>query len=227
MEGSMRRIVCANCHLANKPVDIEVPQEVLLDTVFEAIVRIRYDMQLKQVLANGKRGALNVSTVLILPEGFELVSSDRISPEMKKEINNLSFQSYQPNHNNILVIDLVLGKRYSEIRFPILFSNLAIKTDVQFLKYLVYVGGNRGRGEIYLDGSNSDNTIFNAIAVGIGVQKERGEFEIIITDVSDERQVVDIISPGPELLVSEDESIKLDKPLTCNLNVGGFDQADA
>ncbi|PWA59310.1 hypothetical protein CTI12_AA393320 [Artemisia annua] len=36
-----------------KPVDIEVPQAVLPDTVFEAVVRIPYDMQLKQVLANG------------------------------------------------------------------------------------------------------------------------------------------------------------------------------
>eukprot|EP00268_Persea_americana_P038478 TRINITY_DN38056_c1_g1_i2.p2 TRINITY_DN38056_c1_g1~~TRINITY_DN38056_c1_g1_i2.p2 ORF type:complete len:124 (+),score=13.15 TRINITY_DN38056_c1_g1_i2:1043-1414(+) len=66
------RIVCANCHLANKPVDIEVPQAVLPDTVFEAVVRIPYDMQLKQVLANGKKGALNVGAVLILPKRFEL-----------------------------------------------------------------------------------------------------------------------------------------------------------
>ena len=42
------RIVCANCHLANKLVDIEVPQVVLPDIVFEAVVRIPYDMQLKQ-----------------------------------------------------------------------------------------------------------------------------------------------------------------------------------
>ena len=41
------RIVCANCHLANKPVDIEVPQAVLPDIVFEIVVRIPYDMQLK------------------------------------------------------------------------------------------------------------------------------------------------------------------------------------
>ena len=54
------RIVCANCHLANKPVDIEVPQSVLPNTVFEAVVRIPYDPQLKQVLANGKKRALNV-----------------------------------------------------------------------------------------------------------------------------------------------------------------------
>jgi len=61
------RIVCANCHLAKKPVDIEVPQSILPNTVFEAVVKIPYDMQIKQVLANGKKGALNVGAVLILP----------------------------------------------------------------------------------------------------------------------------------------------------------------
>src|SRR6266496_5466399 len=98
------RIVCANCHLANKPVDIEVPQAVLPDTVFEAVVRIPYDKQVKQVLANGKKGGLNVGAVLILPEGFELAPSDRISPEMKEKIGNLSFVNYRPAKKNILVI---------------------------------------------------------------------------------------------------------------------------
>ena len=30
------RIVCANCHLAKKTVDLEVPHEVFPNTVFEA-----------------------------------------------------------------------------------------------------------------------------------------------------------------------------------------------
>ena len=42
------RIVCANCHLAQKSVEIEVPQAVLPDTVFEAVVKIPYDQQVKQ-----------------------------------------------------------------------------------------------------------------------------------------------------------------------------------
>ncbi|KAK9186461.1 hypothetical protein WN944_017870 [Citrus x changshan-huyou] len=105
------RIVCANCHLANKPVDIEVPQAVLPDTVFEAVVRIPYDMQLKQVLANGKKGALNVGAILILPEGFELAPPDRISPEMKEKIGKLSFQTYRPTKKNILVIGPVPGQK--------------------------------------------------------------------------------------------------------------------
>nr|YP_010549006.1 cytochrome f [Sporobolus virginicus]UYL25244.1 cytochrome f [Sporobolus virginicus] len=224
------RIVCANCHLANKPVDIEVPQTVLPDTVFEAVLRIPYDMQLKQVLANGKKGGLNVGAVLILPEGFELAPPDRISPELKEKIGNLSFQSYRPNKKNILVIGPVPGKKYSEIVFPILSPDPATKKDVHFLKYPIYVGGNRGRGQIYPDGSKSNNTVYNATSSGIVkkiLRKEKGGYEISIVDASDGRQVIDIIPPGPELLVSEGESIKLDQPLTSNPNVGGFGQGDA
>ncbi|KAI3851450.1 hypothetical protein MKX03_013063 [Papaver bracteatum] len=198
------RIVCANCHLANKPVDIEVPQAILPDTVFEAVVRIPYDMQLKQVLANGKKGGLNVGAVLILPAGFELAPSDRISPEMKEK----------------------MGK----ITFPILSPDPAIKKDVHFLKYLIYVGGNRGRGQIYPDGSKSNNIVYNATSAGIVskiVRKEKGGYEISIADTSDGHQVVDIIPPGSELLVYEGESIKIDQPLTSNPNVGGFGQGDA
>ncbi|GJR29179.1 acetyl-CoA carboxylase beta subunit [Tanacetum coccineum] len=91
-------------------------------------------------------------------------------------------------------------------------------------------GGNRGRGQIYPDGSKSNNTVYNATASGIVskiLRKEKGGYEITIVDASDGRQVVDIIPPGPELLVSEGESIKLDQPLTSNPNVGGFGQGDA
>ncbi|KAH0446746.1 hypothetical protein IEQ34_024416 [Dendrobium chrysotoxum] len=103
------RIVCANCHLANKPVDIEVPQAVLPDT-----------------------GALNVGAVLILPEGFELAPPDRLSPEMKEKMGNLSFQCYRPNKRKILVIGPVPGQKSSEIVFPILSPDPATKKDVHF-----------------------------------------------------------------------------------------------
>jgi hypothetical protein len=51
------RIVCANCHLAQKPVEIEVPQGVLPDTVFEAVVDIPYDLSVKQVTGDGTNDA--------------------------------------------------------------------------------------------------------------------------------------------------------------------------
>jgi apocytochrome f len=38
-----------------KLVDIEVPQFVLLGTIFEVVIKIPYDTQIKQVIANGKK----------------------------------------------------------------------------------------------------------------------------------------------------------------------------
>ena len=61
----------------------------------------------------------------------------------------------------------VPGKKYSEITFPILSPYPAIKRDVHFLKYPIYVGGNRGRGQIYPDGSKSNNNVYNATTTGI------------------------------------------------------------
>jgi apocytochrome f len=212
------RIVCANCHLAKKSVDIEVPQSVLPNTVFEAVVKIPYDLQVKQVLANGKKGGLNVGAVLILPEGFELAPVDRF------------FQPYSNEKKNILVIGPVPGKKYSEIVFPILSPDPATNKDAYFLKYPIYVGGNRGRGQIYPDGSKSNNTVYNASTTGkINkiLRKEKGGFEIVINDISDGHEVVDIIPPGPELIISEGETVKIDQPLTNNPNVGGFGQGDA
>jgi len=224
------RIVCANCHLAKKSVDIEVPQSVLPNTVFEAVVKIPYDLQVKQVLANGKKGPLNIGAVLILPEGFELAPSDRIPPEIKEKMGNLFFQPYSNDKKNILVIGPVPGKKYSEIVFPILSPDPATNKESYFLKYPIYVGGNRGRGQIYPDGSKSNNTVYNASTTGkINkiLRREKGGYEIIINDILDGHEVVDIIPPGPELIISESESVKMDQPLTNNPNVGGFGQGDA
>lgn len=224
------RIVCANCHLAKKPIDIEVPQSVLPNTVFEAVVKIPYDVQIKQVLANGKKGDFNVGAILIMPEGFELAPNDRIPNLLKEKIGNLSFQNYRPDQKNILVVGPVPGKKYSEIVFPIISPNPVINKQAHYLKYPIYVGGNRGRGQIYPDGSKSNNTIYNASATGNikkVFRKEKGGYEITIERSSDGRQIVDIIPPGPELIVSESEFVKIDQPLTNNPNVGGFGQAEA
>nr|YP_009424133.1 apocytochrome f [Schizaea pectinata]APT66083.1 apocytochrome f [Schizaea pectinata] len=223
------RIVCANCHLAKKPVDIEVPQSVLPNTVFEAVVKIPYDTQIKQVLANGKKGSLNVGAVLILPEGFELAPPDRIPTELKDKLGKLSFQIYRPDKRNIIVVGPIPGASYQEIVFPILSPDPSTNKATHFLKYPIYVGGNRGRGQIYPDGSKSNNTVYNASVAGSItkiVRKEgRGGYEIIL-EGTDGREVTDTIPPGPEIVVSEGEFVKIDQPLTSNPNVGGFGQSE-
>uniref|UniRef100_A0AAU7YSC6 Cytochrome f n=1 Tax=Elaphoglossum sinii TaxID=3136286 RepID=A0AAU7YSC6_9MONI len=224
------RIVCANCHLAKKPVDLEAPQSVLPNTVFEAVVKIPYDTWIKQVLANGKKGGLNVGAVLILPEGFELAPSNRIPAEMKEKLGKLSFQSYRPGKDNVIVVGPVPGKLYSEITFPILSPDPGTNKEAHFLKYPIYVGGNRGRGQIYPDGSKSNNTVYTASVTGKikrVVRKEgKGGYEITIEESSGNRETADTVPPGLELIVSEGEFVKADQPLTNNPNVGGFGQEE-
>nr|YP_010932619.1 apocytochrome f of cytochrome b6/f complex [Klebsormidium dissectum]WKT06497.1 apocytochrome f of cytochrome b6/f complex [Klebsormidium dissectum] len=223
------RIVCANCHLAKKPVDLEVPQSVLPNTVFEAVVKIPYDLQAKQVLGNGKKGGLNVGAVLVLPEGFQLAPPERLSPELKKKVGSLAFQPYNSERKNILVVGPIPGKKYQEIVFPILSPDPASQKGAYFLKYSFHIGGNRGRGQIYPNGSKSNNTVYSASSSGKISQiitREKGGFEITI-EASDGSKAVDVVPPGPELIVSQGDSIKIDQPLTNNPNVGGFGQADA
>ncbi len=224
------RLVCANCHLAAKPTEIEVPQAVLPNTVFEAVVEIPYDQQVKQVLANGKKGDLNVGMVLILPEGFELAPADRIPEELKEKVGNLYYTPYSPEKKNILVVGPVSGNKYSKMVVPILAPDPATNKDVAYFKYPIYVGGNRGRGQVYPDGSKSNNTIYNASAAGTitaisPVQSKKGGYEVTITK-ADGSTVVDKIPGGPDVVVKEGQVVTADQPLTNNPNVGGFGQKD-
>lgn len=223
------RIVCANCHLAQKPVEIEVPQAVLPDTVFEAVVKIPYDKQIKQVLGNGKKGDLNVGAVLILPEGFELAPAERIPEEMKSKIGKLYFQPYNAENKNILVVGPVPGKKYSEMVFPILSPDPAKNKSVAYLKYPIYLGGNRGRGQVYPDGSKSNNTVYTASVSGkiivVEPVEKTGGYQVTIETNSGDK-VVEKIPPGPELIVKVGDFLQTDQALTNNPNVGGFGQGE-
>jgi apocytochrome f len=223
------RIVCANCHLAQKPVELDVPQAVLPNTVFEAVVRIPYDLQVKQVLGNGKPGELNVGAVLILPDKFQLAPPDRIDARIKKQTEKLFFQPYSPETKNILVVGPVPGKKYQEMVFPILAPDPENDKRVNYLKYPVYFGGNRGRGQVYPDGSKSNNTIYTSSAAGIVKEvvpvEKKGGFQIIL-ETKDGNRVTETVPLGPELLVKVGQNIRAEEPLTNNPNVGGFGQAE-
>jgi apocytochrome f len=224
------RIVCANCHLAQKPVDLELPQAVLPDSVFEATVKIPYDLNAKQVLANGKKGGLNVGFVLVLPEGFEAAPADRIPEELKEKTNGLYFQPYSAEQKNILVVGPVPGDKNQEIHIPLLSPNPETNKDVGYLKYPVYLGANRGRGQVYPDGSKSNNTFYTASKAGtianVEPASKKGGYNVTI-ELADGTTVVDRIPPGPELLVKVGDKVAADQPLTNNPNVGGFGQAEA
>jgi apocytochrome f len=210
-------------------VEVEVPQAVLPDTVFGALVRIPYDTQVKQVLGNGKPGDLNVGAVLLLPDGFQLAPPDRIPRDMKDRVAKLYFQPYSAAQKNILVVGPVPGKKFQQLIFPILAPNPEIEKTVNYLNYPVYLGGNRGRGQVYPDGSKSNNTASTAPRTGVVKEivpvENDGGFRVIL-ETKDGNTVTEKVPPGPELLIKVGQSVRVDEPITTNPNVGGFGQAE-
>lgn len=223
------RIVCANCHLAGKPAEIEIPQSITPDTVFEAVVQIPYDLDTQQVLADGSKGDLNVGAVLMLPEGFKIAPEDRMTEEMQEKVAGVFFQPYSETQKNFVLVGPLPGKQYQEIVFPILSPNPETDKGIQFGKYSVHLGANRGRGQIYPAGNKSNNNVYNASAAGTISQiakDEVGGYEVTI-NTADGSSVVDTIPAGPELIVSEGQEVAAGEALTNNPNMGGFGQEDS
>lgn len=223
------RIVCANCHLAAKPAELELPTSVLPDTVFEAVVKIPYDLKAQQVIGDGSKGGLNVGAVVMLPEGFQIAPEDRISEELKEKVGGVYFQPYAEDQPNVILVGPLPGEQYQEITFPILSPNPATNKTVHFGKYQVHLGANRGRGQIYPTGEKTNNNLFTASVAGSITkieQPEAGGYNVTIQPESGDA-VVEAIPAGPDLVVKAGDTVALAAPLTINPNVGGFGQDEA
>ncbi len=221
------RIVCANCHLGAKKTILEVPQSVLPDTVFKATVQIPYDLSAQQVLGDGSKGGLNVGAVLMLPDGFTIAPADRIPEDIKEEVGGTYFQEYSPEHPNWAIVGPLPGEQYQEIVFPVLSPDPATNKNVHFGKSLVFVGGNRGRGQVYPTGLASNNAVYNASATGTiaGIEKTDAGYTVTINKEAG-GSVTEEIPFGPELLFNQGDAVVAGKPLTSNPNVGGFGQTE-
>jgi len=221
------RIACANCHLAQKPVSIESPGSVLPDKVFEAVVKIPYDVNKKQILANGDRGPLNVGAVVILPEGFKLAPPARISSEIKAKNKGVYISPYSAKSENILVVGPILGDKNREITFPVLSPDPST-SDVKFLKYPIYVGANRGRGQINPNGEKTNNNAFISSVAGqvtAVTENSNGSYDVSIK--SADGSVVDQkITKGLTVAVKAGQFVTKDTLLTVDPNVGGFGQTE-
>jgi apocytochrome f len=222
------RIVCANCHLASKPTEIESPSAVLPDSVFEAVVKIPYDAKAKQILANGDKGGLNVGAVVILPEGFKLAPKKRIPQDVLAKNKGVYITPYSAQAENILVVGPITGDTHREITFPILSPDPKTNKNSPFLKYPVYVGANRGRGQVNPNGQKSNNNVLTSTVTGQveNIQyKEKGESTIFVKE-STGNTVEQKVPRGLDILVKPGTYVKADQPLTYDPNVGGFGQTE-
>ena len=222
------KLACANCHLNQKAIEIESPQAVLPNSVFEIEVKVPYDITRKQIGANGKKADLNVGGVVILPKGFKLASKNQISDEIKKKNKGVFISPYSTEFDNILIVGPIAGKKHQELIFPVVAPDPEKNSDVKYLTYPLYAGGNRGRGQVYPTGEKSNVNVFGAVKSGqiseIGTT-EKGAYDIKIIDTNGNEES-QIIPKGLELIVKKGDVVKVDQALNINPNAGGFGQEE-
>jgi apocytochrome f len=229
LEGT-GRIVCANCHLGKKPIDVVVPRAVLPNKVFEVGVSIPYDVSSRQIGADGSKATINVGSVLILPEGFTLAPKERLTDDRKARTKATFVQPYSKARPNILVIGPIAGYKKGHLRelvFPVLSPDPEKDKNTNFLTYPLYVGGNRGRGQLYPTGEKSNNNAYTSTVAGevssIRPAEDGTTLVGITTAIREENQIV---PKGLTLDVKVKDMVKVDQPLTLNPDLGGFGQEE-
>ena len=223
------KLACANCHLNQKAIEIEAPQAVLPNSIFEVVIKVPYDTSQKQIGANGQKADINVGGILILPKGFKLASKSQIPDEVKKKNKGVFISPYSTEFDNIFVVGPIAGKTHQELLFPVVAPDPEKNSDIKYLTYPFYAGGNRGRGQVYPTGEKSNVNIFGAAQTGqiseIQVS-EKGASTITIVN-SNGAKTSQIIPNGLTLVVKEKDVVKLDQALNLDPNVGGFGQEES
>jgi apocytochrome f len=223
------KLACANCHLNQKAIEIEAPQAVLPNSIFEVEIKVPYDVNQQQIGANGKKADLNVGGILILPKGFKLAAKNQIPQEIKEKNKGVFISPYSTEFDNILVVGPIAGKTHQELIFPVVAPDPEKNSDIKYLTYPIYAGGNRGRGQVYPTGEKSNLNVFGATQAGQITEiltSEKGDSNITIIN-SNGTKTSQLVPAGLNLIVKQGDIIKADQPLNSDPNVGGFGQEDS
>jgi apocytochrome f len=223
------KLACANCHLNQKAIEIEAPQAVLPNSVFEVEIKVPYDVSKQQIGANGKKADLNVGGILILPKGFKLAPKNQIPEEVKAKNKGVFISPYSTEFDNILVVGPIAGKTHQELIFPVVAPDPEKNSDVKYLTYPFYAGGNRGRGQVYPTGEKSNVNVFGATQAGQITEittSEKGESNIVIVN-SNGTKTSQVVPAGLNLIVKQGDIVKADQALNTDPNVGGFGQEES
>lgn len=223
------KLACANCHLNQKAIEIEAPQAVLPNSVFEVEIKVPYDINKQQIGANGKKADLNVGGILILPKGFKLAAKNQISNEIKEKNKGVFISPYSTEFDNILVVGPIAGKTHQELIFPVVAPDPEKNSDIKYLSYPIHAGGNRGRGQVYPTGEKSNLNVFGATQAGQITEiarSEKGDSNITIIN-SNGTKTSQLLPAGLNLIIKQGDIVKADQPLNSDPNVGGFGQEDS
>ena len=223
------KLACANCHLNQKAIEIEAPQAVLPNSVFEVEIKVPYDTSKKQIGANGKKADLNVGGILILPKGFKLAAKNQISAEVKAKNKGVFISPYSTEFDNIFVVGPIAGKTHQELLFPVVAPDPEKNSEIKYLSYPFYAGGNRGRGQVYPTGEKSNVNVFGASQNGQITEinpAEKGAVTVVIVN-SAGTQTSQVIPAGLTLTAKVGDIVKADQALNIDPNAGGFGQEES
>jgi apocytochrome f len=223
------KLACANCHLNQKAIEVEAPQAVLPNSVFEVEIKVPYDTSKQQVGANGKLSDLNVGGILILPEGFKLASKSQIPEEIKTKNKGVFISPYSSQFDNILVVGPIAGKTHQELIFPVVAPDPEKDSNIKYLAYPIFAGGNRGRGQVYPTGEKSNVNVFGATQAGQITEittSEKGDSNVIIVN-SNGTKTSQVVPAGLQLTVKQGDTVKAEQGLNIDPNVGGFGQEES
>ena len=123
---------------------------------------------------------------------------------------------YSTKAENILVVGPISGDKHQEIIFPVLSPNPETNKTAQYIKYPIYVGANRGRGQVNPTGDKTNNNaILSATSGKVTdvVTKEKGGYTLTIQDTTGTEKTQDI-PMGLELNVKAGAVVKADQPVT-------------
>ena len=102
-------------------------------------------------------------------------------------------------------------------------------SDVKYLSYPFYGGGNRGRGQVYPTGEKSNVNVFGATQSGQITEisaSEKGESSVVIIN-SDGTKTSQTVPAGLSLIVKQGEVVKAEQALNVDPNAGGFGQEES
>lgn len=223
------KLACANCHLNQKAIEIEAPQAVLPNSVFEVEIKVPYDTSKKQIGPNGKQADLNVGGILMLPNGFKLAAKNQTPESVKIKNKGVFISPYSTEFDNILVVGPIAGKTHQELIFPVVAPDPEKNSEVKYLTYPFYAGGNRGRGQVYPTGEKSNVNVFGALQAGQITEittSEKGESNITIIN-SKGTKTSQAIPNGLSLIVKQNDLVKNEQALNTDPNAGGFGQEES
>ena len=123
----------------------------------------------------------------------------------------------------------ILGDKNREIAFPVLSPDPAKDPKVKFLKYPIYVGANRGRGQINPNGDKSNNNPVLAIAPGLisAVDQDAKSGSTLVAITAPDGTITEQkISKGLNVIAKPGQAVTKDTLLTTDPNIGGFGQAE-